>query len=167
MDDSTNICLACGLCCDGTLIGFVQVGREELPVLRELLDVENTNGEGFFLQPCKRFCNGCTIYSSRPKHCAKYECELLKAVEQKEIDLDSAIETTQVVKQKKVIIENQIALLGLELKSQSFYYKMVELNKLLQNSQYESSLTQTHLDLLSELKQLNSLLSEKFGVTFS
>jgi uncharacterized protein len=164
--DSTNICLACGLCCTGTLIGFVQLGSEELPALRELLDIENTNGEGFFLQPCKKYCDGCTIYADRPKHCAKYECELLKAVEQNEMAFDSAVEIIEVVKQKKDTIEKQLALLQLELKSQSFYFKMVELNKLFQNSQYESSLTQAHLNLMADLKDLNSLLSDKFGVTF-
>ena len=166
MTDSTNICLACGLCCNGTLIGFVQVDSEELPVLRELLDLENTNGEGFFLQPCKKYCDGCTIYSKRPKQCAKYECELLKSVEQKEIDFESAIEIVEVIKQKKVTIEKQLALLPLELKSQSFYFKMVELNKLFQNSQSESSFTQNHLNLKSELAQLASLLSKRFGVSF-
>ncbi|WP_162426710.1 YkgJ family cysteine cluster protein [Pontibacter pudoricolor] len=166
MSDSTNLCLACGLCCSGTLIGFVQLGSEELPVLRELLDVENSNGEGFFLQPCKKYCDGCTIYSKRPKQCAKYECELLKSVEQKEIDFDTAIETIQVVKQQKIAIEKQLALLPLELKSESFYFKMVELNKLFQKNQSESSLPQTHLNLMSDLAQLERLLSKRFGVSF-
>ncbi|MER2996655.1 YkgJ family cysteine cluster protein [Pontibacter populi] len=167
MSDSTNLCLACGLCCNGTLIGFVQLDSEELPVLRELLDLENTNGEGFFLQPCKKFCDGCTIYSKRPKQCAKYECELLKSVEQKEIDFDTAIETIQVVKQQKIAIEKQLALLPLELKSESFYFKMVELNRFFQNSQYDSSLPQTHLNLMSDLAQLESLLLKRFGISFS
>ena len=46
MNDSLNICLSCGLCCDGTLIGHVQLNREELPALRELMDLEDENGNG-------------------------------------------------------------------------------------------------------------------------
>lgn len=166
VNDATRVCLACGLCCDGTVIGFVQVGREELPALRELLDVENANGEGFFLQPCKKFCDGCTIYPDRPKQCAKYECGLLMSLEQKEIDFDTAIETVHVVKQKKIAIEKKLALLQLELQSQSFYFKMVELKKLFQNSQSQSTLTQNHLDLMTDLNQLESLLSKRFDVSF-
>ncbi|WP_460880082.1 hypothetical protein [Pontibacter rugosus] len=30
------------------MIGFVQLEREELPVLTELMDIENADGEGFF-----------------------------------------------------------------------------------------------------------------------
>jgi hypothetical protein len=37
MNDSTNICLSSGLCCDGTLIGFVQLSDEEIPELRKLM----------------------------------------------------------------------------------------------------------------------------------
>ncbi len=167
MSDSTNICLACGLCCDGTVIGFVQVGREELPVLRELLDVENANGEGFFLQPCKKYCDGCTIYPDRPKHCAKYECGLLESLEQKEIDFNTALKTVQVVKQKKIAIEKKLTLLQLDLRSQSFYFKMIELKKLYQSNKALSFLTQNHLDLITDLEQLESLLSKRFGVSFS
>lgn len=167
MNDSINICLSCGFCCDGTLIGFVQLGREDLPVLRELMDIENANGEGFFLQPCKNYCDGCNIYSKRPKQCASFKCGLLKSIEQKELDFDSAIEIINVVKQKKIAIEKKLALLQLKLQSQSFYFKMVELKKLFQKNKAESSLTQDHLDLISDLKQLDSLLSKKFGVSIT
>ena len=66
MNDSSTICLSCGLCCNGTLIGFVQLNREEMSVLRELMEIENVNGKGIFLQPCNNYCDGCTIYSKRP-----------------------------------------------------------------------------------------------------
>ena len=57
MNDSLNICLSCGLCCDGTLIGYVKLGSKELPALRELLNIEEEGGKGFFLQPCKSYCD--------------------------------------------------------------------------------------------------------------
>jgi len=165
MNDSLNICLPCGFCCDGTLIGFVQIVSEELPVLRELMDIEDENGKGFFLQPCNNYCDGCSIYSKRPKQCTNFKCGLLKSVEQKEMDFDSAIETINVVKQKKIAIENKLAILEFELQSQSFHFKMVELNRLLDKKKYESSLPQDHLELISDLEQLDSLLIQKFGVS--
>ena len=48
MNDATSACLSCGLCCSGTVIGFVQLDREELPALKGLLDIENVDGEPFF-----------------------------------------------------------------------------------------------------------------------
>ena len=86
MNDSSNICLSCGLCCDGTLIGFVQLESEEIPAIRELMDVEGVKDKGVFLQPCSKYCDGCTIYSQRPKQCASFKCGLLNSVEQKELD---------------------------------------------------------------------------------
>ena len=102
MSDSSNICLSCGLCCDGTLIGFVELSREEMPTLKKIMDIEDDNGHGFFLQPCNSFCNGCNVYSDRPKHCASFKCELLKSVEQKNLEFDLAVETISIVKQKKI-----------------------------------------------------------------
>lgn len=146
------------------MIGFVQIGREELPVLGELMEIENANGEGFFLQPCNKYCGGCTIYSRRPNHCASFKCELLESVERKELDFGSAVEIVDVLKQKRIAIEEKLALLQIELRSQSFYFKMVELKNLFQKSKPET-LSQNHIDLELELKQLDRLLFEKFGVS--
>ena len=165
MNDSLNICLSCGLCCDGTLIGFVQLYHEELPVLRELMDIEDSNGNGFFLQPCSKYCDGCTIYSKRPKQCANFKCGLLKSLEQKELEFDSAIEMINMVKQKKIAIEKKIEILQIELQSQSFYFKMIELKKLLQKNKAEISLTKNHLELISDLNYLDNLLKKKFDIS--
>lgn len=102
MNDSLNICLPCGFCCDGTLIGHVQLNNEELPALKELMDIEDEKDNGFFLQPCSNYCDGCTIYSKRPKQCGNFECGLLKSFEQKELDFDSIIEIINEVKQKRL-----------------------------------------------------------------
>lgn len=166
MDEPKNLCLSCGICCDGTLIGFVQLDREEVPRLKELFDIENANGDGVFLQPCKHYCDGCNIYSKRPKQCGIFKCGLLKSYEQKRLDFDTAKLIINEVKRRRIEIERKLALLQLNLKSQSFYFNMVELNNLHHNKSRLSS-TQTYLDLISELKQLDSLLVEKFDVSFS
>tara|TARA_B110000285_G_scaffold10813_1_gene10737 strand:+ start:9323 stop:9826 length:504 start_codon:yes stop_codon:yes gene_type:complete len=165
MNDSLNICLSCGLCCDGTLIGYVQLEPEELPTLRELMEIEDEKGNGFFLQPCDNYCDGCNIYSKRPKQCDNFKCGLLNSVEQKELDFDSANETINAVKQKKNDIEKKLAVLQFELKSQSFHFKMVELKTLLQKKKTESLLTQNQLDLILDLEQLDRLLIQNFGVS--
>ncbi|MBC5774602.1 YkgJ family cysteine cluster protein [Pontibacter sp. KCTC 32443] len=165
MIDSTNICLACGLCCDGTLIGFVQLSHEELPAIRELMEIEEASSDGVFIQPCKKYCDGCTIYSDRPKQCASYNCELLESVLRKELDYTSAIEIVDVAKQRKSAIEEKLALLPIKLQSQSFYFKMAELKKLYQNNQHELASTQDFKDLIADIKQLDDLLSKEFGVT--
>jgi len=100
----------------------------------------------------------------KPKHCGTFECGLLKSYEQKELNFDSAIEIINKVKQKKIAIEKKLATLPFELKSQSFYFKMVELKNIFKKKQQELSLTQDQLELISDLEQLDSLIFEKFGV---
>ena len=167
MSESGNVCLSCGLCCDGTIIGFVQLDGDELSALKELMDIEESSNKGVFLQPCNNYCDGCNIYSQRPKQCASFKCRLLKSVEKKELDFDSAIDVISLVKQKKSAIEKQLTTLPFKLKSQSFYFKMVELKNLLTINNIDSSMSHNHGDLMSDLMQLDKLLSKNFGVSLS
>ncbi len=106
MSDSSSLCLSCLLCCDGTLIGFIQVEKKEIPALKDLLEIEeDSNGDGVFLQGCNNLCDeGCTIYEKRPKQCKTFNCKLLKSVGENEIHFDSAVDVIKVVKQKKEVI---------------------------------------------------------------
>lgn len=165
MEDSLNICLACGLCCDGTLIGFVQLDPDEVPAIKEIKNIEFENGHGFFLQPCDKFCNGCTVYDKRPKRCASFKCKLLKSVEQKELEFDKAVETVHEVIEKKIVIEEKIAMLELELHSQSFYFKMVELKNRLHKEKSECTISEKQSELMADLEGLDGLLSKEFGVS--
>ena len=165
MSDSSNICLPCGICCDGTLIGFVELENEELPRLKKIMDIEDERANGFFLQPCKKYCNGCTIYSERPKQCGKFECGLLTSVENKELEFDKALDIIDKAKQLRVSIEQKLEVVDFKLPSTSFYFKMVELKKVFQLKEIEATLTQQHRDLRAELETLDILLSEKFGVS--
>lgn len=167
MNESLNICLPCGICCDGTLIGVVQLEFDELPALREIKTIEESNGEGFFLEPCENLKGVCNIYTQRPKQCAKFKCALLKSVEQKKIEFDLAIEVINEVKQKKIAIEKQLATLHLELPSQSFYFKILEFKKLMLNNKSESVLPQNHQQLIADIDQLDQLVTTYFGVSLS
>jgi len=167
MSDSANLCLSCLLCCDGTLIGFVQLEREEILPLKALLDIEeDSDGSGIFLHPCKNLCtDGCTIYDDRPSQCRTFNCRLLKSVEQKEVTFDTAVEVIKEVKQRKRSIEKQLIHLNITLKSLSFYFKMVELKKYLKRLPTEESETSTYQKLILDFEQLDSLQSTTFGIT--
>jgi len=166
MSESLNICLSCGFCCNGTTIGFVMLDSEELSEIRALMDIEEEDEKGFILQPCNSFgCNGCNIYAQRPKHCDEYRCEILKSVENKELDFDAATKVINAVGQKKVAIEKHLATLDFELKSRSFYFKVLELKKLLCKD--ELSLSQSHKELMSDIEEMDKLLSKYFGISFN
>lgn len=165
MSNASNICLSCGLCCDGTLIGFVHLNQKELPAVSKIMTVEGAKGNGFFLQPCEKYCDGCSIYTERPQHCATFKCGLLDSVEQEKSTFDSAVETISEVKEQKRAIQRTINELQIELKSQSFYFKIVELKKILAEINSTSSGSQAHRNLSNELEQLDMLLLSKFELT--
>ncbi|MCY1722993.1 YkgJ family cysteine cluster protein [Prolixibacteraceae bacterium Z1-6] len=167
MSELLNICLSCGVCCDGSLIGFVQLDNDELPALRKLMDIEEVDNIGLFLHPCTKLgCDGCTIYSQRPRQCGKFKCGILKSIEKKELDFDSAIEVINVLKEKKIAIEKQLATLPFELHSPSFYFKILELKKLFLKDKSGLSLSQNNPELISNLKELDKLVTKNFGISF-
>jgi hypothetical protein len=76
-----KICVACGMCCDGTLFerATLQPGEKgHLPPWME----ENyriVDGKECFPQPCHYFNGKCTIYNQKKAHvCSAYRCLLLK-----------------------------------------------------------------------------------------
>ena len=68
-----DLCLSCGLCCDGSLFWAVPVEQgEEVPV--------QLDAAGRLRQPCTCFDGTCTIYAGRPAACRKFDCRVLQTV---------------------------------------------------------------------------------------
>jgi hypothetical protein len=127
------------------------------------MDIEVSDGNGFFLQPCSKFCDGCTIYEERPTHCASFKCGLLTRFEQKEIDFESALNNIKQVKEKRMSIEEKLSQLSFELKSPSLYFKLMEVKNKLASKTHKEKLTLDQETMLTEIKELDQLLSSKFG----
>lgn len=75
-----SICVGCGLCCDGTIFGFVPLhdGDDEDTLVHLGLTIEPREDKVGFSQPCAASCGGaCSIYDDRPKVCRGYRCALL------------------------------------------------------------------------------------------
>ena len=74
-----NICVGCGLCCDGTLHGTATVQlHDEANVTAAGLEIATEGKKRFFRQPCPNFsCGSCTVYAIRPEVCRTYRCALL------------------------------------------------------------------------------------------
>lgn len=76
---SSDLCLACGLCCDGSLFEHATLHPNEEEAARNLgLDVLGvSNTAPSFKQPCLAFNSQCTIYDQRPQVCQKFRCKQL------------------------------------------------------------------------------------------
>lgn len=102
--DGAALCLACGLCCDGTLHTFTKVLPGEVEAMQRLgLKVYSAANGPAFDQPCPCLQAGsCTIYAHRPLSCRSYECKLFKKYAAGMVTLEEALGRVQ--KAKELIV---------------------------------------------------------------
>ncbi len=80
--DLSRICEACGLCCNGTLFGYVELRAAEVATAERhrlpLVEPAEPDDPSFRL-PCPRHVEGagCSIYAERPSACRSFVCPLL------------------------------------------------------------------------------------------
>ena len=93
--NGSDLCLPCGMCCDGSLfeIASLRPGEEAFTASLGMTVLhENISRSGFQL-PCPLFQTRCTIYDQpRPAVCAGFKCKLLRKYENENIGISEAIE---------------------------------------------------------------------------
>jgi hypothetical protein len=115
--DGSELCLQCGLCCDGTLFAHIDIKEGELEYAESLgLEVEvGENGEvSGAPEPCTAFLDGCcSLYRvGRPQACGEYRCELLNQYVARSRSLDDALGVVQLVRtlSREIEVEMQVPL---------------------------------------------------------
>lgn len=103
----SDLCVACGMCCDGTMFGNVVCSKEEADYMGSLgLETKKKDNQTnhVFLEPCPLHINGsCSIYEDpkKPKTCSSYKCALLKRVLRNEITPEQAMKKVGRIKKAK------------------------------------------------------------------
>jgi Fe-S-cluster containining protein len=93
-ESSSPLCLACGLCCTGTLHEYVEVQPQELQLVGSLgVTIETFRNQSVgFRQPCVLYRSECcSAYAHRPVACQKYRCVLLRKLDRGEMTLENAL----------------------------------------------------------------------------
>jgi Fe-S-cluster containining protein len=85
---SSDLCVSCGICCDGPLFDQAEVFAAEEARVRLLgFPIDERGGKTYFPLPCGYLCGAvCRIYEQRPTTCRTYKCTTLSAIEAGEID---------------------------------------------------------------------------------
>lgn len=85
------LCMSCGLCCDGSLFERVPLGPEEQVPGAALRVVTNDKGARHVPQRCAALQGTCCeVYAQRPLACRRYECLLVGALREGEVNLAEA-----------------------------------------------------------------------------
>ena len=98
----SELCSACGLCCNGALHVIVTVRPEEVRLVRELgLTVEQTDDHEFgFRQPCPLYQKDrCSAHPHHPPTCQAYRCALLQKYEQGDVTLQDSLAIVRTAKE--------------------------------------------------------------------
>jgi uncharacterized protein len=105
VEPAEELCLACGLCCDGSLFDLVKLeAGDDAAKLRALgLPLKVSRGKVpmvRFPQPCVALCadRTCKVYANRPWQCRTFECRVFKEAKAGRITFPAAL---QVVRQAR------------------------------------------------------------------
>ena len=100
MSAESQLCTACGFCCDGRLFSLAPLTLEEAAwAKRRRLPLVSHADKVSLEQPCGALeGTRCTVYDERPESCRRFVCGLLERVTNGEIDLQSAIEHVNVAR---------------------------------------------------------------------
>ncbi|MEO6992765.1 MAG: YkgJ family cysteine cluster protein [Lacunisphaera sp.] len=119
MNSGEQLCLACGLCCDGTLFDNVQLGpgddAEKVKALGLPVTVSRAQTPvTFFRQPCTALCadRTCRVYADRPVQCRTFECGVFKDVRGGRITFADALRLVKQARRKADSIRRLLRQLG-------------------------------------------------------
>jgi Fe-S-cluster containining protein len=114
-DAIAKLCPACGLCCNGVLFGDVELQRgDDAQQFSEVgVELFRKGRKTAFSQPCACLVKGlCTIYASRPKRCAAFDCGLLKRVQNDELTAPAALKKIAEAKRRAADVLKLVRQLG-------------------------------------------------------
>ena len=86
-DPDSDLCLACGLCCNSGLFTYVGITSED----RAALTASGATAPERIDMPCPFWDRCCTVYSARPHACREYRCQLLAQFDAGEVAFDEAL----------------------------------------------------------------------------
>ncbi|MCF0073223.1 YkgJ family cysteine cluster protein [Dyadobacter sp. CY261] len=96
--DVSDLCVSCGMCCDGTLFNTARIQDDKDRKLADSLDLITGGQEDklYFKMPCPHFAGCCSIYDrNRPQICSMFFCNPLKKFQRGE---QGFLEATQQVR---------------------------------------------------------------------
>lgn len=109
-NENSEICLACGLCCQGQIFTTVSLQPEEVESAKTWpVDLVMDDERPRFRQPCGCYRKQrCTIYADRPKACVSYSCRVLEQLRDGSITNAEALETIGHARKLIQKIESQL-----------------------------------------------------------
>jgi Fe-S-cluster containining protein len=166
----TQICKACGLCCDGVIFAnlALQPGDDTerlqslgLPVCSPRSALRPPH----LAQPCAAFDGsgcGCRIYSDRPQYCRQFECVLLKSVKAGRTEAGAALRIVRTARERANKVRRLLHALGDTDEQLPLSARFRRAGKRLQERDLDEETADTYGQLTLAVHDLNLLLGDAF-----
>jgi Fe-S-cluster containining protein len=166
-----DICLGCGLCCDGTIFADVELRPTDEPSLLRKLGLpvgtsrasRSPSRPAKFAQPCAALqgCH-CRIYQQRPTHCREFECVLLKSVKAGSANKSAALRVIRTARERADRVRQMLRELGDSDEDLPLRRRFRRTTKRLEELGLNAETADLYGRLTLAVHELNLLLSQAF-----
>jgi Fe-S-cluster containining protein len=170
MESGEQLCLACGLCCDGSLFDHVQLGvgddAKKLKALGLPIFVARIKKTSVthFRQPCVALCadRSCRVYADRPGQCRSFECGVYKDAQAGRITSATALRVVKQARRRVEKIRRLLRALGDSDETHSLNERFRRTQRRMESGTADSTEADTFAELSLAMHRLNLLAFEKF-----
>jgi len=164
--DSGDLCLECGLCCNGVIFADVELRSSEVQNLRSKMQNLASGGKNKKVklpQPCAAFdgCR-CRIYAERPMYCHQFECLLLKNVQSGRIGRTEASRIVRTAKERAEKVRALLRELGDTDEGTALSLRFQRAAKRYEKAPLTELKAEVYADLTLAVHDLNMLVREAF-----
>ncbi len=165
-----ELCLACGLCCNGAIFADVrlQAGDRPLQLARLAAIVASkplwtARPPRKYVQPCL-FLEGrrCRIYPDRPRYCREFDCLLLKSLRAGTTTPADAGRTVRRARRQVDKVRRLLRRLGDRDETLALGRRFRRITRRLQQAPPDAATARTYGELTLAFHDLNCLLSQAF-----
>ena len=169
MENLQDLCLACGLCCDGSLFDLVKLEPgDDATKLKALgLPVVVSRGKApvaRFPQPCAALCKDltCRVYHDRPWQCRKFECGVFKQAKANQIEPAKALRLVKKARRRANQIRQLLRELGDTDEHRALGERFHRTSERLEASNNTSEVSAKYADLSLAVHRFKLLAYERF-----
>lgn len=169
-----QLCLKCGLCCNGGIFADVSLEGNETAAQYRVLGLlfkgqscvskqPAPSDPPKFVQPCSALCGSrCMIYAQRPAHCRKFDCLLLTAAVGGEVDLAEALGVVSRAVQARERILAMLRALGNVDESSPIRSRFAAVTEHFETYRPTREQADAYGELTLAMHEFNMLISERF-----
>ncbi|MBC2604763.1 YkgJ family cysteine cluster protein [Pelagicoccus albus] len=169
MNAAEKLCLACGLCCDGSLFDNVRLAADEdvAKLKSEGLPVKLSRAKipvAFFTQPCRALNSDCVcqVYEARPMQCRSFECRVFKEAVAGQIDFDKAHRLVSKARKQCDRVRRLLRKLGEMDERRSIGLRIRRVQRLVEAGMLDSNAADAYAELGLAVHQLDLLAHKHF-----